>query len=75
MAVDCTPSPTLKLDCPLVEHSKPTAEPVTEPTTKPIAELVTEPAVLSNNYSRMRLCLHDDFFFHKGFLYLSAFSS
>jgi len=30
-AVDYTPSPTSELDCPLVEHPTPAAEPAAEP--------------------------------------------
>ena len=32
MAVTCFPSPTLELDCPLVEYPMPAVEPAAEPT-------------------------------------------
>jgi len=71
-AVDCNPSPTLELDCPLVEHSSPTAVPAAVSAAEPAAEPVAVPAALSNDDPRMRLRLRDGFFFRKGFLYLSA---
>ena len=45
MAVTCVPSPTLELDCPLVEHSLFATEPAAKPTVELIAELAIEPAV------------------------------
>ena len=45
-AVSRTPSPTLKLDCPLVEHSEPVAEPDAEPATELVAEPVAVPAAM-----------------------------
>ena len=45
MVVTCTPSPTLELDCPLVEHSIPAAEPAVEPAVEPVVELAAELAV------------------------------
>jgi len=46
-AVDCTPSPILKFDCPLVEHFEPAAEPVMELTAVLAAEPVVVPLVSS----------------------------
>ena len=46
-AIDYTPSPTLKLDCPLVKHSEPAAEPVTEPAAVLAAEPIAVPLVSS----------------------------
>ena len=36
MAVTCIPSPTLELDCPLVEYPTPTAKPAVEPAAEPM---------------------------------------
>ena len=60
-AVDCTPSPTLKLDSPLVEYFLPAAVPAAASAAESTAELAAEPttklAALSNNCSRIRLLL------------------
>ena len=57
MAVDYTPSPTLKLNCPLIEYFKFIVEPIIEFIVKPIIELAAKSMALLNNYSKIRLFL------------------
>jgi len=71
-AVDCTPSPTLKLDCPLVKYFLPAAVPAVVFAAVLTAEPVAVPVALLNDYFRMRLRLCDGFFFYKESLYFSA---
>jgi hypothetical protein len=42
MVITYTPSPTLELDCPLVEHFIPAVEPAVEPTIELAVEFTVE---------------------------------